>query len=329
MAILLAYAPDLITATANGEIYFGTSTGITTVDGRAALSISGANRTFSNGSSGFTTGSSTTCIFQGYVNFISFNNAPVLAVMEAGTVLSDLWIASTGAISFRRGSTTIGGPTTALLSLGTWYYIQAKWVIHDSTGSVVLKINGTEVINATGLDSRNGGTTGIWDSFRMYSQAFNNLFLADDSGSDFTDLSANVLDMAVLTPNGAGNSTQFTPSSGSNYQTVDELPVSQDDYNESSTDGHKDTFTLSNTSAGVGTIHCVIPFAIYEGTTSDPATLATVIRHSSSEATSTAKAAKNQTMDIVQDFHYVNPSTTAAWSKSELDAAEAGYVLDI
>ena len=249
---------------------------------------------------------------------------------EGATVHVNLDVNSSLQIAADRNGSNLG-TSTETLTEDVWHYIQIKIVINDTTGSVKVIVDGTTFLDLTNQDTRNGGT-GVYDTFDFKGNndcQWNAFFVADSQGSDFNDLSTDTIDFTLIRPDGAGNSTQFTPSSGNNYQTVDETPVDETDYNESSTDTHKDTFTLESLGADALDVTAVIPFAVAEKTTSGSGSLNSVSRHSTSESAGSDIALEENALLWVSHVDHVNPSTSSTWTVSEVNAAEAGYEASI
>lgn len=151
----------------------------------------------------------------------------VLRLGEASsTIHVQLTIATDGSISVTRAGTGTSAFTlpTNTIESSKWYYLELKAVINDSTGSVELKIDGTTRGSVSGVDTRNGGT---YSKIEYMQFVFNSTFYVDDlyvvtldsiAPNDFLG------DVKIYTifPTGAGSYTQFTPSTGSNWSTVDD-----------------------------------------------------------------------------------------------------------
>lgn len=256
----------------------------------------------------------------------------ILRIQELGSSVSHarLQLDSTGHLQVTR-NTTVLATATPSLSTNTWYYIQWEWSINNTTGIHLVKVDTVEHINITGQDTQNAGTgivdTILWQNSQVPFYA--DMILADNSGGSFNSLTVEIPSVRVLSPNGAGNSAQFTPSTGANYQTVDEVPLVDTDYNASNTNTHKDTFALQNNSGDIDEVLCVIPFAVGENDDATARQLNVISRHSSSESAGSDRSLLQNQMRMVQGFNYVNPSTSLAWTPTEIDAMEAGYELSI
>src|SRR5262245_42384738 len=113
----------------------------------------------------------------------------MVRLREGTTVHLELNIDSTGHLLLKRGTTTIATGTT-VLALGSWYYLELKAVIHDTAGSYEVRIDGlTEAaLTASGVDTRNGGTTGQWDNVYLGGGTngenhADDLYVCDSSGA--------------------------------------------------------------------------------------------------------------------------------------------------
>lgn len=133
-----------------------------------------------------------------------------------------------------RGGTLIATGTTVLSQL-QWYYLQFHFTIHDTTGTVELKINSVaeSLTFVTGTyntqDTRNDAAAGGDTCDRVHHDFTGNDFYLDDvvindtSDTDNVTYPANIKISALLA-SAAGDNTGLTPLAGSNYQNVDERP---------------------------------------------------------------------------------------------------------
>lgn len=251
---------------------------------------------------------------------------------EGGTIHVDLRFDTTNQrfVVTRNGVTLATGDT--VISIDTWYYIELKVVIHDTTGSFDLRINNvTETWNAanTNVDTRNGGT-GVVDRWRgRLSNTSGSAVWIDDlyivdgavSGADFLG------DVRVDTkfPDAAGDNTDFTPSTGSNYTNVDETdPDGDTTYNESATVGHKDTFSLSDTPGLGATVYGVAHIMRARKTDAGTRELRGLLK--SSGGTTTNQTTRSLSDSYVSYFqHNENVPGGTGWTESDVDGLKAGY----
>lgn len=277
---------------------------------------------------------SSTIFVQGFFAFTDTGTErPVIEFSEGNTTHVRLMRQADGAFRFDRNTTSLGGSATSAtgqFSQDVWMYLEMKIVIHDSTGEVVLKKDSVEIINATGLDTRNGGTSGVCnDILFQVRQRVDEVFVFDTTdsptGTVFSDFIGQRR-VVSITPDGAGTTSQFTGvGSATNYENVDDAAFDATDYNESNTNGHKDTFSMSDLPLAASTIDAVA-VRVYAGKdNSNPRQITPVIRVSGTDYS----ASTDTTLDLGDSLYWYawedNPDTAAAWSESEVNAIEAGY----
>jgi hypothetical protein len=96
---------------------------------------------------------------------------------DAGvTVHNTLSADNTGALYVTRSTAPgIVSSAAGLIVTGTWYYVELTVKLHDTAGTVTLRLNGAVVASGTGLDTKNAGTKAVYDSLQFRggtSQAF-------------------------------------------------------------------------------------------------------------------------------------------------------------
>lgn len=233
-------------------------------------------------------------------------------------------------IVIKRGTysgTTLGTSTT-VISPDMWYLLELHVVISDSSGVAQLKIDGNLDINASSVDTKPGTISnigsiiiGAYGSYVLYGY-FDDIAINDTTGS-VNNSWIGQGGIYALTPNGAGTSTQLTPSSGANYTCVDDIPPDDDtSYVESNVQDEIDTYALS-ASAGEGMISAVQWLARAKANSTGTTAVTRVLRINGTNyvggdnIVSTSYVYKT---DILEK----NPDDSAAWEYTDLDAMEAG-----
>jgi hypothetical protein len=86
------------------------------------------------------------------------------ATQHTGLRLTNL-----GALVAQRGSSIqVGISADGVVPVRTWCYIEVRFVLGDSpNGSATVRVNGTTVINVTGIDTKQGGTKTVYDTVRL------------------------------------------------------------------------------------------------------------------------------------------------------------------
>jgi hypothetical protein len=239
-----------------------------------------------------------------------------------------------GALNGAVGTTVLATSTNATLA-DTWYHIEFKATINNSTGAYKVHVNGSStgwIPEATGVDTREGGTVGAANQLIIGGAGancfFDDLYFFDDvAGDGFTDFKGVCEVVTRIASSGDGTHADFTPSTGTDNGAMvdDATPDGDTTYNASSTVGHRDSYNFS--ALGItGTIHglqlnnwCRNSDAgarsvngFYQSTSSPGITDGTNV-----------VALSTSYIDVREPWGE-NPETTNAWTVSEIDAAEFG-----
>jgi hypothetical protein len=224
--------------------------------------------------------------------------------------------------------TSVLATSSVPISTLQWNYYELKATISNTVGTVELKLNGTTVASATGLD--NSFTNNEWvNLFYLHcdngNSRFDDIYLCDTTGSYCNDFLGDITVEAVR-PTADSSPLQFTPSTGSNYACVDEAAFTTTDYVTASTSGYRDQYAMGNLSATPTTIHAVVLNAALSKTDSGSMNGKLYVKSSSSEDLSSAVSPTvplgNQL--VYQHPVYRDPNGSIAWTKSAVDAMECG-----
>ncbi len=183
----------------------------------------------------------TTFTFEGGMRVTAGGSSTSLAFREGSSITHvDLVFNVGGSITARRNGTSLGSSAGTAFVVNQWHTFQCEIVIDDTVGRVTIYIDGTQVLNLTDVDTRNGnsgyvsrlffdGSAGIdWDD--IYVQ---------DTGTRLT----NPLRCETLLPNADGGTLNLVPSTGtSHFAVVDEALASASDYLQGTNINIKYTF---------------------------------------------------------------------------------------
>ncbi len=272
---------------------------------------------------------------------IGFGHSPTLstqndlvAVYDGATKHIILRLNTSGELSVLRSPSTVLGTGSAALTSGTYYFIELKVVISDTVGTVDVSVNGASVLSLTSQDTRNGGNAS-WTGFRLCDNNalgqitlgdFDDLYVADNSGSSNNDLLGPIR-IATILPDGAGASSDFTPSTGvDNYAMVDEPSTDGDStYVSSSTPGDHDTYTFAAVGL-TGTVKGVQTNLMVRSAGAGSETIRPKVRIGGADYNGTTVGITTSFVDSREIFQ-VSPATASAWTVSEIDGAEFGVEL--
>jgi hypothetical protein len=211
------------------------------------------------------------------------------------------------------GGSTIVAEGTTQITTEKWWYLEIKAYIHNTAGTCELRVNGVTEANETGLDTQ-GGSLSTIDYTYLYHNTyvgdvyFDDLYICDNNGSTNNDFLGDCK-VETLLPNGAGASTDWTPSTGSNYQCVDDNPSNDDtDYVSETTAGDHDTYTFDDLATTSGTVYGV--------------------QHMVAARKADAGSRTLKTYDYYMDILEEDPDTSSQWTISGVNSAEFGQELE-
>jgi hypothetical protein len=268
------------------------------------------------------------CLFESTGNtvaFVQFNSD------GGATFHTYLEIVAGGSLRVSRAGTTLATSAALGLAADTWYYIEMKATLHDTTGSAVVSLNGTEVINVTGVDTKNGGTKSVYDTVYLRGIGstthvqYDDMYILNGAGAAYNNFLGDV-QVETIRPDGNGNSSQWVGSDGNstdNYLLVDEATYDALDFVESATTNNKDLYTYGALAASTGTVKGVMAL----GTMAKTATAAQSARqitriggtnyNGSSVTLDTSDLPRRQVWEV-------SPATSSDWTISEVNGAEFG-----
>lgn len=252
-------------------------------------------------------------------------------VLEGSTVHFRLVSDASGNLIVQRNTTTLATSTSPVLSADSYYYIEVKVTIDDSSGTTEVHVDGVAVdgLTLTGQDTKNGGT-GVWDNvkFSVFSgDDLDDIYICDTSGSaprnDFLGPVKIECLFAQTDATAAGTNADLTPSTGSDHGAlVDETSPNTSDYNSSATVGHKDTYNFTDL-ALTGTILGIKTNLWVAKTDAAARTVCPVVRTGGADFDGDDVAPLTSYSNFGQVWEQ-NPDTTDEWSAVEVDGLEAG-----
>ncbi len=239
-----------------------------------------------------------------------------------------LWVNIIGTeLEVERGTTVLGTTSGLGLSVDTWYWLELKVKCHNSTGTYELRIGETDVLSATGVDTKHG--TDDYSVIRLGSSSasldieYDDFYVCDSTGSTNNDFLGNCA-VTAIRPNGAGYQDELTPNTGLNYENVDEEEIDDDtSYNESGTVGEKDTYNYENVS-GLEEVFGIQINTECRETDAESFKIKTVTRIESTDYTDSEQIIGTSDFTNKRLISELNPNISAAWTVTTLNSAEFG-----
>lgn len=242
----------------------------------------------------------------------------------------DLEISSTGELVANRRNSELGRSTTAGMTASNWYYIELKVFFDNSSGTVDIKVDGTSVLSLTSQDTLFGPVANVsgvefWGANNgSYDFTYDDIYICDDSGSLNNDFLGDCVVSAIY-PNAAGDDTDWTPDTGSNFQRVDEDPSDDDSsYVESSTSSDRDLYNYDSMPGSLGDIVGVQVNTKVRVTEVDPFTLKQVCKSGTTVSADSGSAVASNVYGHRERVLETDPDTSAAWTESGVNAAQFG-----
>lgn len=238
---------------------------------------------------------------------------------------------------FGPGSTTLLGTSTVPIfaAPGEWSYIEIKVTIDDTAGAIEVRYYGTTVLSLSGIDTRNADVAGVTNMLLGYqggasggsgmSFNYDDWYILDTTGATnntFLATTSNNPRMIDFGPSAAGDSTQFTPSSGANYAAAASWDADTS-YVGDPTVGQRDLYQFTDLPAGVANIAAVV---LSHQARKDDATARSMAIGVKSGGTIYDQASFALTNAYVNRFNILDtdPATSAAWTAAGVNAMQAG-----
>jgi hypothetical protein len=144
-------------------------------------------------------------------------------------------------------STIADGTKTYIAN--TTYFMQVYIKIADSGGRVLVKYDGNVDLDFTG-DTK-GGALSLINGFCLHGRGYFDNAVVDDS------VMPEATEICLRKLNGIGNSSNWTPTSGNNYECVDEVPYSDADYVSEDVADAIDTYLIEDAPGDLVSVKCV------------------------------------------------------------------------
>jgi hypothetical protein len=204
---------------------------------------------------------------------------------------------------------------TVPVSVNTWFHAQVYVVVGDA-GSIGVKIDGHTSIAYSG-DTLPGAETGV-DYVKFHASVhWSTALYVDDlvigSGGYLGDLRC-----VDIRPTADTAQDDWTPSAGDNFETINETPPSDTDYNETNTNAQADELALGDFDGVTYTPVAVTAWARAEMLAATGDSLKVGIVSNAVEVTTTS--ALSTTWEYYFHTEDENPDGPVAWDDAAIDA---------
>ncbi len=269
-----------------------------------------------------------TVVIGAAIKLSSIGSAPltVFWLYENATIGINLKVNSSGNLAVYL-NTILLGTSVNTIDPNDWYYIEMKVLTHDSAGAVDVHVNESNWLSLSGIDTQPGANAyhsafrigpGI-DSALPY---VDDLYFLDGTGSINNDFLGNQT-VEAIRPNSTGDSTEWIPLAGNNYENVDEVVFDADTtYVETGITTKKDLYNYGSL-ASINIING-IQIATEARMTLGSMDLHSVIKSGATEDDGIAETLVSTDYETITRISELNPDTLSPWSQPEIDAAQFG-----
>jgi hypothetical protein len=313
---------------ATGDILSKWTSGAATVGAFGRNSGSGLHNVGTALSKTLTSASGATIVFGLAMKFNSISSQTIADWRDAGTLQGSVKLNADGTISVLTGAATVLATSTWVASSGVWYYIEAKVVIDNATGSCIVRIDGTNIINKAASDTQSSANA-TWNQFEIGSGTadIDDLYVLDATGTLNNDFLGDSRVESLLPQTdavAAGTNHGLTCSTGTDHGAlVDESTPNEDtDYVSGSTANLKDTFNFPNM-ASSGTVKAVQVLIRARKTDQGTKTIRPVVRSGGTDFAGTTVTPAVSYVYQAQIYE-TDPNTSIPWTTAGVNTAEAG-----
>ncbi len=242
---------------------------------------------------------------------------------SGGATQTSLHLSWNGLLEARLGTSTSLGLATEPLRVGTWNYIDVKVVLHDSTGSIQVRLNGQDIINATNVDTKQSAgdikyTSVFIEAFAR--GAWDDMYIYDDNGGTPSLQGSRVVENLLPA---SDDTNQWTPSTGSDhYALVNDSTINDTTYISHDTINEVDDWNYANITEIDGGI---LGLAQWTRVSTNDGGVRTV--NSLCESNSTEdldSVAHNEGFETLYRIIDEDPDTSTAWTVGGVNAATFG-----
>ncbi len=255
-----------------------------------------------------------------------------------------LWFnPSNYSISVYRGllTTLLGITDNNVWTNDVFQYVSIWPVIDNSAGSVTIKIDGTQVLNLTSIDTQATGNA-WWDAAGFTpnkssgtSGSTSSIILDDLAYGDTTvgpglyPFNTPVDDLHVrVMPIVGNNAVQWTPKANTNWQEVSETQIDGDtSYNSADTAGLEDTFNFGPLPGVVNNIYAVQLTVAARKDDAGVHKLKSALITGTTETYGAENPLPNNDYAFFSDIYPTDPDTAESWTLTNANAMAAGYNL--
>jgi len=246
----------------------------------------------------------------------------------SGNPLVSVGYNSNGTISIYTGrfGTHLETSASQAIWANTSHYIEFYVYIADSSGRFIVYVDGVKRCDYTG-DTKIGASD--ITNISLYSWAsgaanhyFDDIVINDDAGSDNNTYPGQV-HLLPARPDAAGDQTGLTPSTGSNWECVNEVPASSTDYVYGREIDTYDLYSIANPSLPTGALIKNVIVVAHAAYNSGGGNIAPMMKSGSTSV----QSADQVLISSYKPYYFcrsLDPNGDIAWTTSAINSLQIG-----
>jgi hypothetical protein len=267
-------------------------------------------------------------------NLVTASSTWLSILGVSATVQLSVTVNTAGFVEIRKGgkSGTLLGTSTGHtpIATGSFYHLQAKTVLHLTSGSCDVRLNNVPVVSVSGVSTATltenvGGC--IWGAPGTggITMTVDDLWAVDTTGATANDFLGDIK-VKSLFPSADGDQLDWTPSTGTQHSlTVDETTINTTDYVSDTVGGHRDLYQVDDLDATAVTVYGVRETIYCSKNDAGNALLKPVLKETGGTVTSeTAQGLTLAWNGVYGTLRATRPSDGSAWTVSEVNALQVG-----
>jgi hypothetical protein len=277
------------------------------------------------------------------LNTSVLSGGTVLALRMGATVQVCFTISTTGILSAYRGTWTSGtylGSSTVPIPLSTWAQLQFRVVISDTVGVIQVRRDGDTayIINLTGIDTNNGASSAQVDSVALGGSMgisegrvslYDDFVIWDTTGSVMNTWAGDLRVDSIL-PNAEGDTQNFATSTGTaHFSLVNAASPVATSYTQGGSVGNVELFNFADISHTPSAIYGVMATAAALKDDAGARSVRMSAKSSSTLVDSGTDISLSTSRTRIRAVFETDPATSAAWTKTGLNAAQFGVKVTV
>lgn len=259
-------------------------------------------------------------------------NQSIFKIRESGTGVDHVELHLVGGVvNVRNGDGTVLGTGSTIVA-GDWHYYEFAVLLSATVGTILVHIDGVQDVTANTLDTVNSATlTGDGAMLSSTGNFFSDIYVKTGTGYTSADFFGDTR-VDTLYPAGAGADADWTISgsvpAATNHESQDETPADDDvTYVESNTSTERDSYSFDELAPTVANVHVVQVTAQVRKDDTATRGMKLVYRTPTGTYEDGTEEILPSDWTMITRLMETNPNTSAAWTRTEVNAGDFGIIL--